>query len=60
MKLREILRFRRTPGGDVPIEILRELRSTMPEDVLEQFVADHGTEGEFQEQYGELDLHALG
>ena len=32
----------------------------MPDDVLEQFVADHGTKHGFQQQYGELDLHALG
>jgi hypothetical protein len=32
----------------------------MPDDVLEQFVWDHGTDSEFQRQYGHLDLHALG
>lgn len=31
----------------------------MPEDVLEQFLGDHGTSWHIQEQYGDLDLHAL-
>jgi hypothetical protein len=59
MRLREILRFRQTSAGVVPIELLRALRLPMPDDVLEQFVFDHGTNGEFQERFGDLDLHAV-
>jgi hypothetical protein len=43
----------------VPLEVLKALQLPMPEDVLEQFLFDHGTKGEFQQQYGHLDLHAL-
>ena len=59
MRFKELLRFRRENGGDVPIEILRELQLPMPDDALEQFVADHGTNEDFQVQYGDLDLHAI-
>ena len=31
----------------------------MPDDILKQFVLDHGLKEEFQEFYGELDLHQL-
>lgn len=58
MRFKALLRFRQDEG-EVPIEILRELRLPMPEDVLEQFLADHGTKFEFQDQYGALDLHSL-
>jgi hypothetical protein len=60
VQLRELMRFRRTDAGNVPMEILRQLQLPMPDDVLEQFVCDHGTKPEFQTQYGHLDLHALG
>lgn len=59
MRLQEIMRFRRTSAGTVPLEVLHVLGLPMPDDVLEQFVFDHGTKGEFQEQYGGLDLHAV-
>jgi hypothetical protein len=55
----EIMRFRRTSVGTVPLEVLQALALPMPRDVLEQFVFDHGTKDEFQQQYGHLDLHAL-
>ena len=59
MRLREILRFRKTRAGVVPMEVLRLLGLPMADDVLEQFVFDHGTKWEFQEQYGDLDLHTV-
>ena len=59
MHLREIMRFRRTSAGVVPMEVLESLGLPIPDDVLEQFVFDHGTKWEFQEQYGDLDLHAV-
>ncbi len=59
MQLREIMRFRGTSAGVVPIDVLEALRLPMPNDVLEQFVLDHGTKGEFQQQYGHFDLHAM-
>ncbi len=59
MHFREIMRFRRTSAGTVPLEVLQALELPMPADVLEQFVFDHGTKHEFQQQYGHLDLHAL-
>jgi len=43
----------------VPEGVLRRLRLPMPEDVFEQFICDHGVNSELQEQYGNLDLHAL-
>jgi hypothetical protein len=48
MLFRELIRFRRTAAGSVPLGILQSLRLPMPEDVLEQFVADHGTNEYFQ------------
>lgn len=51
--------FRRTNAGTVPLEVLRSLEIPMPEEVMEQFIFDHGTKEEFQRQYGHLDLHAL-
>jgi hypothetical protein len=59
MRFREIMRFRRTSAGNVPLEVLQALELPMPADVLEQFVFDHGTKGEFQQQFGHLDLHGL-
>src|ERR1700689_1853334 len=59
MRFKELLRFRRENGGDVPFKILRELQLPMPDDALEQFVADHGTNEDFQVQYGDLDLHTI-
>lgn len=55
MHIREIMRFRRTCAGTVPLEVLQLLELPMPEDVLEQFVYDHGTKEAFQCQYGHLD-----
>jgi hypothetical protein len=59
MHFREIMRFRRTSAGTVPLEVLQSLELPMPEDVLEQLVFDHGTNHVFQQQYGHLELHAL-
>jgi hypothetical protein len=59
MRFREIMRFRRTTIGSVPLEVLKSLQLPMPEDVLEQFLFDHGTNGYFQLQYGNVDLHGL-
>jgi len=59
MYFREILYFRRTSAGTVPLEVLHALELPMPEDVLEQFVFDHGTKDDFQQQYGHMDLHAM-
>lgn len=59
MHLREIMRLRRTSAGVVPMDVLQALGLPMPDDVLEQFVFDHGTKREFQEQYGDVDLHAV-
>jgi hypothetical protein len=59
MLLRDLLLFRRTSGGYVPPEVLKSLDFPMPDDVVEQFVKDHGTKGDFQKQYGHLDLHAV-
>src|ERR1019366_5390170 len=46
-------------GTKIPMVALRTLELPMPDDVLEQFCADHATNSEFQEQYGQLDLCAL-
>lgn len=59
MKLSQIMRLRRASSGSVPIEVLKKLNLPMPEYVLRHFVHDHGTNWEFQRQYGHLDLHAL-
>jgi hypothetical protein len=59
MQVREIMRFRQTSAGVVPMEVLRSLALPMPDDVLEQFVFDHGTKDHVQRQYGHLDLHAI-
>jgi hypothetical protein len=58
--MKELLRLRKDDRtGAVPMDVLRRLRLPMPEDVLEQFLGDHGIKHEFQQQYGELDLHGL-
>lgn len=59
MQFCEVMRFRQTNTGTVPLEVLQALELPMPVDVLEQFVFDHGTKCEFQHQYGHLDLHSL-
>lgn len=59
MHLRELLRFRRTNADVVPMDVLRSLGLSMPDDVLAQFVFDHGTKDHFQHQYGHLDLNAV-
>jgi hypothetical protein len=60
MRFQELLRFRREKhSGAVPEEVVRQLQLPMPDDVLEQFILDHGVNGDFQEQYGKLDLHAI-
>ncbi len=59
MRLQEVLRLRRNNAGAVPLEVLQTLGLPMPDDVLEQFVCDHGTKDDFQHQYGDLDLHAV-
>lgn len=59
MHLREILWFRRQRDDVVPMDVLRSLGLPTPDDVLEQFISDHGTKDEFQQQYGHLDLHAV-
>lgn len=38
------------------MDALRALGLEIPDDVLEQFLSDHGLNGEFQEQYGHLNL----
>jgi len=55
----DLLRFRQTPAGIVPPDVVRQLRLPMPDNVLEQFVIDHGTKPEFQRQFGHVDLHAV-
>lgn len=59
MHFEEIMHFRRTSAGSVPLEILQALELPMPADVLEQFVFDHGANEEFQKQYSHLNLHTL-
>ena len=55
----DLLRLTPDAGDRLPMEILRPLGLPMPDDVLEQFCADHGTKGEFQQQYGHLNLRRL-
>lgn len=60
MKLRELQLFARTDGGSgISPAAARALNLPMPEDVLEQFILDHGLNHNFQARYGDLDLHAL-
>jgi hypothetical protein len=57
---KELLRLRKDDRtGAVPMDVLHRLRIPMPEDVLEQFLGDHGINHDFQRQYGELDLHTI-
>ena len=55
MRLEE-LQDRADDVGRIPMTRLGDLRAHMPDDVLEQFVSDHGTKPEFLEQYGRLEL----
>ena len=60
MLLSEVLKLRRDrQSGLVSLNVLRALRLPMPDDVLEQFLVDHGTKPEFQSRYGNLDLHGV-
>lgn len=60
MLFMELMRLRKdSQSGAVPMDVLRRLKLPMPEDVLEQFINDHGLNHDFQRQYGQLDLHAL-
>src|SRR5438552_13292090 len=60
MLFKELLRLKTdSRSGCIPMPVLQRLCLPMPEDVLEQFLADHGVKHEFQEQYGDLDLHGL-
>lgn len=46
-------------SGQLDPTAVRALQLPMPDDVLEQFVLDHGLDGEFQREYAELDLYGL-
>jgi hypothetical protein len=60
MLFKELLRLKTDKkNGCIPLAVLQRLRLPMPDDVLEQFLADHGVKHEFQKQYGDLDLHGL-
>ncbi|MCI0457083.1 MAG: hypothetical protein L0Z62_08895 [Gemmataceae bacterium] len=60
MLFKELLRLKTdSPSGCIPMSVLQRLRLPMPDDVLEQFLADHGVTHEFQGQYGDLDLHGI-
>lgn len=56
MKFVDLLSIQPDRSGRIPMGRLRSLDLPMPEPVLEQFCSDHGRNGEFQEQYGTLDL----
>jgi hypothetical protein len=60
MKLHELRLFARNEGGSgISPAAARALNLPMPEDVLEQFILDHGLNHDFQERYGDLNLYAL-
>lgn len=59
MKLNDLRKLRRDVTGRIPWEVLESLELPMPNDVLEQFVFDHGLKHEFQRQYGSMDLHSI-
>jgi len=60
MKLKELLLFARTGGGSgILPAAARALRLPMPDDVLDQFILDHGLNREFQARYSELNLYAV-
>lgn len=60
MRFSELKRLRKEAnGGRVAADVVKLLKLPMPDDVLEQFVIDHGRNEIFQLQYGGLDLHAV-
>jgi hypothetical protein len=60
MLFSDLLRFRQEAReSSVPEDIIRQLGIPMDEDVLEQFIIDHGTNEEFQQQFGNLDIHQI-
>lgn len=60
MKFKELSLFARDDGGSgIAPAAARALGLPMPDDVLEQFILDHGLNHHFRAKYGELDLHGL-
>lgn len=59
MKLKHLLLFEKNSHGGVNEHIIQQLNLPMPDDVLEQFIIDFGTDSDFQSRYGEIDLHQL-
>jgi hypothetical protein len=59
MLFKELLRLRRHPSGLVPIEVLQALELPMPQEVLQDFVQQTGTDDLTQSRLGGIDLHAL-
>ena len=60
MRFADLRLLAREPKVDrVRPDVLTAISLPMPDDVLEQFVYDHGLKGAFQKQYGHLDLDLL-
>ena len=60
MNLRDLQFFSRTEGGaGISPEAARALNLPMPDDVLEQFIIDHGHNPAFLNRYEQLDLYSL-
>jgi len=60
MNLRDLLLFSRIEGGaGISPRAARALNLPMPDDVLEQFIIDHGHDPRFLDRYEQLDLYSL-
>jgi hypothetical protein len=60
MTLRDLVLYERAGNGtSIAPGAARSLGLPMPEDVLEQFVIDHGLNPQFQRRYGDLDLRRV-
>lgn len=58
MKFSDLLLFKQA-NDRLSADALTALDLPMPDDVLEQFVVDHGLNPDFQAKYGHLDIHQL-
>ena len=60
MLFKELTNFARNHNGAALVpKAIEALELPIPSDVLEQFVIDHGLNEEFQNCYGNLDLHRI-
>ena len=59
MKFSDLMNFRHDESGNIVMEDLVDALPNTPQDVIEQFYADHGRNCFFQEQYRDIEISCL-